>query len=484
MMNGSLLGLTIFLDLFLPSIFGIFLFINYRRRAGLRRERDTLLQEKEAALGFVHNVGEVFSNTETIDMDHLLARVLHYAIRTCKASAGAIHLANSKTTQLEARSVSGVFPPPFEVNTDRLRLEQNATEELEQLIKGHPILFGEGLIGEAAVLGNSILVEDAEMDSRVPQIQIDFLRIRTLLIVPMRFGNYTVGVMTLVNRTNGGQFALPDLNLAQALAAQASVPIHYAGLQEALEEKRELDRGMQIAQQIQYSLLPQKLPDFDKIEVAAFNHPAMDIGGDYYDLVQIDEKHIGLAIADVSGKGIGGALMMSVCRSVLRAKAKKVYDPSAMLASMNKTLSSNLAEDMFITMLYMVLNLDTHLLSYARAGHEAPIIIRKGESESELVETAGIAIGLVDSETFASVIETRNTTLHSGDLLVAYTDGISEAMNSAGEEWGTDQLIASVERMADASASDLLNNIRDDVQAFTGSGRQSDDMTMLALKIK
>ncbi|MDF7801137.1 SpoIIE family protein phosphatase [Pontiellaceae bacterium B1224] len=484
MMNGFLLGLTIFLDLFIPSIFGIILFINHRRKAQLCRERDTLLQEKEAALGFVHNVGEVFAKSETIDMDHLLERVLHYAVRTCKASAGAIHLTNAKTTTLEARSISGVFPPPFEVNTELLQFEQNASEELEQLIKGHPIPFGKGLIGEAAVLGNSILVEDAEMDSRVPQIPMDFLKIRTLLIIPMRFGNHTVGVMTLVNRTNGGQFSLPDLNLAQALAAQASVPIHYAGLQETLEEKRELDRGMQIAQQIQHSLLPQKLPTFGNIEVAAFNHPAMDIGGDYYDLIHIDEKHIGLAIADVSGKGIGGALMMSVCRSVLRANAENVYNPSTMLTSMNKTLSSNLAEDMFITMLYMVLNLDTHQLSYARAGHEAPIIIRKNESEAEVVETAGIAIGLVDNDTFAAVIETCNTNLHTGDLLVAYTDGISEAMNSAHEEWGIDNLIECVERMADASAPDLLDNIREHVLSFTGSARQYDDMTMLALKIK
>ncbi|MDF7823679.1 SpoIIE family protein phosphatase [Pontiellaceae bacterium B12227] len=417
-------------------------------------------------------------------MNVLLSRVLHYAVRTCKAGSGAIYLRNPQTSDLEARSVSGVFPPPFLTDASTLGFENNTAEKLEEIVKNESIKLGRGLIGEAAVLGNSILVEDAELDSRVPQMLEDFLKIKTLLIVPMRFGNHTIGVMALANRTDGGRFSLPELNLAQALAVQASVPIHYAGIQETLEEKRELDRGMQIAQQIQNSLLPQHIPSFETVDIAAFSQPAMDIGGDYYDLIHIDDRHIGLAIADVSGKGIGGALMMAVCRSVIRVNAEMVYDPATMLTSMNKTLSSTLAEDMFISMLYMVLNLDTHQLSYARAGHEAPIIIRNGEPKAEQVETAGIAIGLVDNEIFADVIETRNLSLHPGDLVVGYTDGITEAMNSSHEEWGTDTLSDCIEKMANASAGDLLDNIRKEVEAFTGNNRQSDDMTMIALKIR
>lgn len=483
-MHGFRLWLTIFLDLLLPSVFGVILYINYRRRVYTRRERDTLLQEKEAVLGFVHNVGEVFADSESVDMDSLLARVLHYAVRTCKASSGAVYLVNPRTSRLEARAISGVFPPLFDVSPEQFDLDANPTVRLEQMVRNTPVALGMGLIGEAAVLGNSILVEDAEMDSRVPQLAQGFLRIHTMLVVPMRFGNHTIGVMALVNRTSGDRFTLSDLNLAQALAAQASVPVHYAGLQESLEEKRELDRGMHIAQQIQHSLLPLQLPTFPSVELAAFNHPAMDIGGDYYDVIAIDDKHIGLAIADVSGKGIGGALMMAVCRSVLRANALNVIDPASMLCSLNKTLSSNLAEDMFVSMLYLVLNLDTHVLSYARAGHEAPIIIHNGESKADHTETAGVAIGLVETDVFNAVIETRHLSLHPGDLVVMYTDGVTEAMNSAGEEWGTRKLIETVERMADAPAEDVLDNIRREVLAFTGNNHQSDDMTMLAFKIR
>lgn len=483
-MNSFLIWFLALLDLLLLALLAASLILCAKRRARLKRERNRLLQEKEATLGFVHNVGEVFADAESVDMDTLLTRVLHYAVRTCKAGSGAIHMVNAKEERLEARAVSGVFPPPFNANAARIELERGATGSLEKMVRDMPVPFGKGLIGEAAVLGNSVLVEDAELDSRVPQLQAEFLKIRTMLVVPMRFGNHTVGVMTLVNRTTGGRFALPDLNLAQALAAQASVPIHYAGLQEALEDKRQLDRDMRIAQQVQSSLLPKELPSYPSVELAAFNLPALEIGGDYYDCIEIDDKHIGLAIADVSGKGVGGALMMAVCRSVLRVNAPNVYDPAAMLCSLNETLASNLAEDMFISMLYMVLNLETHQLSFARAGHEAPIIVRNGEARAEQPETTGIVIGLVDNEVFAGAIETRSIALHPGDLLVTYTDGITEALNSDEEEWGIENLVGAVERMADSSAHDLLDHIREEILAFAGNTRQYDDMTMLALKIK
>ncbi len=483
-MHSFFIGLALSSDLLLLVFCGLVAYTSHKHRVRLRRQRDVLLQEKEATLGFVHNVGEVFADSENIEMDSLLTRVLHYAVRTCKAGSGAIHLVNSKASRLEARAVSGVFPPPFETEAARIELERGATEALEKMVRNMPVPLGKGLIGETAVLGNSVLVEDAEIDARIPRLQAEFLKIRTMLVVPMRFGNHTIGVMTLVNRIDGGRFALSDLNLAQALAAQASVPIHYAGLQEALEEKRQLDRDMQIAQQIQNSLLPQELPSYPSVELAAFNLPAMEIGGDYYDCIQIDEKHIGLAIADVSGKGVGGALMMAVCRSVLRVNAPNVYDPAAMLCTLNETLASNLADDMFISMLYMVLNLETHQLSFARAGHEAPILVRRGETRAERPESSGMVIGLVDNSIFKDAIETRNISLRPGDLLVTYTDGISEAMNAEEEEWGVENLVRSVERMAGSSAHELLNDIRQEVLDFAGNTRQYDDMTMLALKIQ
>ena len=482
-----MINFTTFLDfkiLFLISIFIFFLFFFKGRKKlkYLTHERNILLQEKEATIGFVQNVGEVFADSENIEMDILLERVLHYAVRTCKASSGAIYLINEEN-DLIARSISGVFPPLFEVDDVLIKNSSNISEDLKKLIYSKK-LSNESLIGECVVHGKSLLIEDAEMDVRIPQLPIEFLRIRSLLIIPMRFGNDVIGIMILTNRTSNTRFTLSDLNLAQALAGQASVPIHYADLQEALEQKRQLDRDMQIARQIQNSLLPQSLPEIAEIDLAAFSHPALDIGGDYYDVIEIDDKHIGMVIADVSGKGIGGALMMAVCRSVIQAQAKNEYDPSSMLISLNDILSPNLAENMFISMLYMVLNTETHLLSYARAGHEPPIIFHRDTQKIDREEIDGIAIGLVDKSTFTSIIETKNIQLRSGDLVVTYTDGITEAMNDKGDEWSVNKLLEYISKNNQNSATELLEQIENKVLEFAGNIPQYDDMTMLAMNIK
>ena len=454
-----------------------------KRNRTLRRERAELRQEKEVTLGFVENVSEVFTNAESVEMDQLLRRVLHYAVRTCKAGSGAIYLLEKRRKYLHARALSGVIPPLFELHPD-LVADASSTESLHQLLLDRRLNRGETVIGEVATQGHALLIEDAELDARIPQLPIDFLRIRTLLLTPMRFGNEVIGVMVLANRTGNNRFSLSDLSLSQALAAQASVPIHYAELQQALEEKRQLDRDMQIAQQIQHSLLPQKLPALPGVELAGFNHPAMDIGGDYYDVIQIDEKQVAMVIADVSGKGIGGALMMAVCRSVIQAEAPQHADPADMLIRLNETLSVNLAEDMFISMLYMVLNTETHELSLARAGHEPPLILHRNTHTIDRSESSGIAIGLVDAATFAAIIETRRVQLHPGDLVITYTDGITEAMNAQDEEWGMDQLIHLMEEHAQSSASEMIKTIEEAVLQFSGNRPQHDDMTLLAINLK
>jgi len=476
--------LTIFPDLILLTILIAVIYADIKYRRKIKAERDSLLQEKEAMLGFIDSIGKVFVDTNEVNMDTLLNRVLHYAVRTCKASAGIIYLVDSRGIYLEARAISGIFPPLHSINDAQIDKATNKSEYIKQLVQNHPIHIGRGLIGEAAAIGNSILIEDAEMDARVPRHKADFLKIHTMIVAPMRFGNQTIGVLSLVNRVNGSRFTPETLGLAQSLACQASLPIHYAGLQDAIEQKQQFDRDMQIAQQIQNSLLPQNLPTYPTVELAAFNDPAMEIGGDYYDIVQIDEKHIGIAIADVSGKGVGGALMMAVCRSVLRANSPQERNPAQMLTSLNQILSSNLADDMFISMLYMVLDLETHVLNFARAGHEPPLLMKNGAIRLEPLMTAGMAIGLVDTDTFAEVIETGTIQLEPGDVIVTYTDGITEAMDTAGNEWGLDNLEEAIHQYCQLSAQELLDRIRQRVLRFIGERRQYDDMTMLVLKIR
>ncbi|QHI69555.1 PP2C family protein-serine/threonine phosphatase [Tichowtungia aerotolerans] len=463
----------------------VFLCFTYQNRKTLRKENRRMRKEREVIFEFVHQIGEVFADAEEIDMDTLLKRILFFSTKTNKAAAGAIYLFNKDRDRLFARAVSGIFPPLYDaesVKTERLLAK---SQHLETLVKERSVNSGEGLVGAAAAVGTGIIIEDGEVDARVPTYKDAFLQIHSLLIVPMRFGNEVLGVVALVNRIDGSPFTAGDLNLLQAMADQACVPIHYAGLRDALEHKKQLDRDLHAAQQIQASLLPQTLPHLDGVQLSAFNLPAYDIGGDYYDLIQIDEEHLGIAIADVSGKGIGGAMMMAVCQGVLRTRAGQEQSPARMLSELNRVLSNNLAEDMFITMLYMALNIQTRELRFARAGHERPLICRgcsNRNRELQALDSPGIAIGLTSPEVFDAVIEDMTIQLESGDEIIVYTDGITEALNEEGEEWGLENLSRLI-KASPQNPESLLRTVQNTLTRYVGARQQYDDMTMFALKI-
>lgn len=475
---------TLFLIFILGAMLSALICRIFCRSRHLRRQNLALRQEREVIFDFIHNIGEVFADAEEIHIESLLKRILFFATKTGKSASGVAYLYNAGRTQLFARAVSGIFPPLYDA--DQVHTEQllAKSQHLETLVKNRPVADGEGLIGSAAAIGNGIIIEDAEIDARVPTYADEFLKIHSLLIVPMRFGNEVLGVIALANRTDGQPFTAGDLNLLQAMADQASVPVHYAGLKADLDRKRQLDRDMQAAQQIQASLLPQQLPQIEGVKLAACNLPAFNIGGDYYDVIQIDSDHLGIAIADVSGKGIGGAMMMAVCQGVLRARAPQEQSPARMLSELNRVLSANLAEDMFITMLYMIFNTRTRELKFARAGHERPVLKHAGQSTPEALDSAGIAIGLADAEIFDGAIRDASIQLAPGDVIVVYTDGITEALNEKNEEWGTAPLLQTIDAETSGGVDALIQAVRSQLARHIGAQQQYDDMTLLALEVR
>ena len=469
---------------FLEVALVVLLFFSFRQRRQLRKTNRLLRNEREVIFEFIHHIGELFADADEVDMDSLLKRILFFATKTGKATSGALYLFNRDRTQLFARAISGIFPPlydPEEVKTEELLAK---SQVLETLVKTRPVAAGEGIVGSAAAVGNGIIIEDADLDARVPTYTDAFLKIHSLVLIPMRFGNEVLGVLALTNRTDETPFTPGDLSLLQAMADQASVPIHYAGLRAALEHKKQIDRDLQAAQQIQASLLPQTLPDYKGLQLAAYNLPAFDIGGDYYDFIEIDDDHLGIAIADVAGKGIGGAMMMAVCQGVLRTRAEQ-KSPARMLSELNRVLSANLAEDMFITMLYMVLNTRTRELKFARAGHERPLICRScdGTRVAEPLDAPGIAIGLTDSDVFDTAIKDISIQLEPGDGIIAYTDGITEALNEKGDEWGLDNLLNLIQTESPKNPAALMKAVSTNITRYVGAQQQYDDMTLLALKV-
>jgi len=458
------------------------LVLTLRHMHKLQDSHDLLEQERDVMFGFIHDAGEVFADVDSIDTDLMLKRILFYALRTTHAGAGAIFMKNAND-DFRARTISGIFPPLKEEKNTEIGESLSKSQHIERLVRAQCFREGEGLIGEVADLGAPILIADPERDERVPKYNLDFLRVRSLLLVPMRFHQQILGVLAVANRVDDHPFIEADLNLLQALADQASVSVHFSELREALDEKRRIDHDLDVARTIQMSLLPKHVPEINGFELAAYGHPALEVGGDYYDFVPVDDNHLGLAIADVSGKGISGAIMMAMCRSVLRSVARQKTSPAEVLNEVASLMSEDVANDMFISILYMVLNTDTRELVVARAGHERPVIAAGDTGKTSLIDSPGIAMGIGDTETFTSILQDVSTTLNPGDMVVAYTDGVTEAMNERNEEWGMDNFLAAIQANVHEGAHDVLTNVQQRVLRYAGSRAQYDDMTLLAIRV-
>lgn len=478
--SGAVIASFLFL-LFVFSSVGLFFAVGVIRR--LRHERDQLIHQEEVIFGFIHDVADVFAYSDHIDLNRMLDRVLFYASRTTHASAAALFLYEEQDQTFHAQAISGLFPPLKGDVEASLSKAVSKSQAIQNLVKTQKIQQGEGLVGEVADFGTAILIEDAERDARVPQYKLDFLHIRSILLVPMRFMQKTIGVVAVVNRIDARPFSQTDLNLLQALADQASVSIHYAGLRDTLDEKQRIDHDLKVARQIQTALLPRSIPAFEGIELAAFNVPAQEVGGDYYDFIQIDDHHLGMAIADVSGKGIVGAIMMSISRSVLRAQAETSLSPSEVLKGVNRIMFEDISEDMFVSMLYMVLDIRTHELVVARAGHERPAWCQARDRSFTIIDSRGLALGIADRESFETAINETRVQLEPGDVVLAYTDGVTEAMNAQSEEWGVERLLKTAQQAGPYGANAVLNQVRENLDHFVGSFEQYDDMTLLALRI-
>ncbi len=453
------------------------------------RKIATLHQEKEIIYNFIYEVSEVFSeDDDEINEGAMLNKVLNQAMRVARGRSGAIYMAEENSegnVELRLGALNGVFPPFVESFDEGWRNAFSKLKYIEKFIKKTPIIPGQGLIGATYVTGRGIVVENAQENKLIPKYEQDFLKIETTLMVPFRYCGKSLGVAVIVNRLDERCFDEDDLGLLQALMDQAAITVHFTRLNINLDEKRKMDYDLTIAKNIQSSLLPKGIPALNGIEIGAFSHSARQVGGDYYDFIRIDDEHIGFVVADVSGKGVAGAMVMSICRTVLQLIAPKCLSPADVLKKANAALSRDLTMEMFITMSYMILNITTKELVYARAGHVYPLLSRGNGDEPIELKSPGMGIGLTDTDVFDLIIKDETIQLHEGDIIFNYTDGVVEAQTDSGQEWGILNLIENlhISSIDNRTAMDTANVISDKIAGFVGDAPQYDDITAVVFKI-
>ncbi|HEX8234500.1 MAG TPA: GAF domain-containing SpoIIE family protein phosphatase [Abditibacteriaceae bacterium] len=397
--------------------------------------RHRLGRERYVIFSFLQRIGAAF--TTAVEVEQVLHIILESALETTEASAGAIYLYHAENGLLEPRVVLNFFPP-LHVDTPAARSAQR-TEDLEEEMKQQRFRLGEGVIGQVAREGRARIVDDVRREGIMLGTTTDFMRNRSMLLVPLKIRDEPLGVMAVLNKQRGS-FTVDDQFLLQALADQGALSINNAMLTIEVGKQERLRRELQIARDIQRMLLPERCPIVPGFELAARGSSAYEVGGDYYDFFWVDDDRLGIVVADVSGKGVPAALTVAMMRSVFRTQARGNTDVRDVLSQVNKFMSQDLRSSDFITCVYGILEISTKRFSWARAGHE-PVIVAHDDAPTDVHKPDGFALGVIESPTFDEMLEVETIELHSGDRLLIFTDGLTEAMNSRGEEFGMERIL-------------------------------------------
>jgi serine phosphatase RsbU (regulator of sigma subunit) len=254
--------------------------------------------------------------------------------------------------------------------------------------------------------------------------------------------------------------------------------------QQSMIEQQRLQKELQVAQEIQQMLLPDDFPDVVGYDITSYYQAAKEVGGDLFDFMQVDENSIGICVADVSGKGIPGSLVMTMIRTSLRLETRGNNNPAEILAKVNSFVTDDIRKGMFVTMYYVILDSRERVVSFASAGHNPMILYRGKSKQTYYLNPSGFPVGITlpDIKLFSERIMADRIRLHPDDILVLYTDGVTEAMNPQRELYGEERFLAAIRKYGHLDVIEFVKSVKEDILNFTGGFEQNDDITLVAIK--
>lgn len=307
-----------------------------------------------------------------------------------------------------------------------------------------------------------------------------------LLALPGR--QRLMGIIALGRKKSEEPYSPSDLRLLQSVGAQTGLALEVSELAHSLaaeaSQRARVDREIEIAREVQERLFPQHIPTVPGLTVAGACRPAQGVGGDYYDIIELEDGRLGLAIGDVSGKGISAALLMASLRACLRTMMLLGrMDLDRLMRKMNRLVYESSAANRYATFFFSIYDPSTRTLDYVNAGHNPPFLLPESSGDKNglrRLEASGTVIGLLPNVSY----EQQSLTLNKGDVLLAYTDGISEAMTETDQEWGEERMLQAAEAVCKSGAQEIVRTLFSAADRFTGSAPQHDDMTLLVLKVE
>ena len=447
------------------------------RIAALQKSRDRIALEEQRVLDVLHGLGTAL--TETSRPSDLNVLIVEGALRVLQAQGGALYLADKAGLKLHPQFVSRSCPPLFDVPVETTK---QPGFSMQSHLRQRAVAEGEGALGEAWRTQVPLLLQSG--DPRLGPTRAAGPECAGAMIHPLTHGELKLGVLAVMRSQGAEPFLGSELQVFRAIAEQSAFAQHTAMIFSEAAEKKRLDRDLQDAYEIQRILLPTNAPDIAGYQISGINVPARQVSGDYYDYIRIDDDRCGVAIADVSGKGVPASLIMAMCRSVLRSNAPAQHSPAAALRLVNAQLFPDIREDMFISMAYAILDRNGPVVTLCRAGHDAPLLYRAKDRTVSRINPPGMALGIDSGGVFNRVTSDFSLTLEADDCLILYTDGVTEALDSQGEEFGMENVIKSIQASASEGAAGMISKLTDDLRAFVGNHPQHDDITLIVIRKK
>lgn len=443
-------------------------------------ELDRLREERQVIIDFLHRSADDIGSGA--NREKIYKRTVRATALSCGAMSACVY---EKTAdgKLVAKACEGLFPP----QTKKIGRHKNSelrAKYIEDALMAETIEPNEGILGEVAASGRGVLIKDALKDPRIIKHDDESLKIRSFMVVPLIFRGQLSGVLAVANPISGRAFTDTEFSLAKSLGEQCALALQNAEAVSALLMRNKLEFDLRLASSIQRYLLPENLPQTESLEFAVKYLPQQLIGGDFYDFFKLPHGKIGVVIGDVSGKGIPAAILMALCQTKLRYIAMSGKSPAQTLCLLNSEMVHAMRSDMFITIIYLVIDPKSGEARFARAGHEPPLLARADSDEAaQPLKSSGMALGMVSEELFDEVMEDASFKMNSGDVLVLYTDGLTEAANPEGGEFTAKKLAQTISTLRSRNANDLNDEIIKSVEAFMGPGNKyGDDLTLLTVK--
>jgi phosphoserine phosphatase RsbU/P len=473
---------TVFLGLLIASL-AAWAFTWWQQRQRIRqleRSKEEIQIEETLVFDFLHGLGEAF--TETIRAADLHRLIVEGAARVLDAQGGALYMMERAGGKLAPAFISKGCPPFIDVPTHILQQAASNSTALESYLRLHAIAPGEGFIGRVWQTREPVLLTDLANAPELAGLRGTSLGAASVMVTPLLYGKQNMGVLALGNGPSSPSFTQSDFVVFKSIAEQSAFALYNAIIYSEANEKKRLDHDLEIARDIQRILLPSEAPVVPGFEISGINIPARHVSGDYFDYVEVDNTKLGVAIADVSGKGVPASIIMAICRSVLRSQATGNPSPADVLQKVNRQLYPDIKEDMFISMAYVILDHAQGTVSLCRAGHDAPIVFDHETRAAAPVKPPGMVVGIDSGSVFDRITGDFPLALKRDDCLLLYTDGVTEALDANGDEFGPERMIECVRTSAPEGAPAIITRIIDELRAFVGAQPQNDDITLIAIR--